>query len=43
MNSPRSNVKLKGQMNSEFDEFSIHRKADENKNPMKSKSSDLKL
>ena len=24
MNNARSNVKLKGQMNSEFDEFSIH-------------------
>ena len=23
MNSPRSNVKLKGQINSEFDEFAI--------------------
>ena len=26
MNSPRSNVKLKGQINSEFDEFAIHGK-----------------
>ena len=26
MNSPWSNVKLKGQMNSEFDEFAIHGK-----------------
>ena len=26
MNSPRSNVKLKGQMNSEFNEFAIHGK-----------------
>ena len=26
MNSPRSNVKLEGQMNSEFDEFAIHGK-----------------
>ena len=26
MNSPRSNVKLMGQMNSEFDEFAIHGK-----------------
>ena len=24
MNSPRSNVKLKGQMNSEFTQFAIH-------------------
>ena len=24
MNSPWSNIKLKGQMNSEFDEFAIH-------------------
>ena len=26
MNSPSSNVKLEGQMNSEFDEFAIHGK-----------------
>ena len=26
MNSPRPNVKLEGQMNSEFDEFAIHGK-----------------
>ena len=26
MNSPRSNVKLEGQMNSEFDEIAIHGK-----------------
>ena len=26
MNSPRSNVKLKGQINSEFNEFAIHGK-----------------
>ena len=36
MNSPWSNVKLEGQMKSEFDEF-----ADEKRNPMKQKSSDL--
>ena len=42
MNSPRSNVKLKGQMNSEFNEFTP-RKADENRNLMKLKSSDLEL
>ena len=42
MNSPWSNVKLEGQMNSEFDEFDPL-KADEKRNPMKPKSSDLKL
>ena len=26
MNSPRSNVKLEGQINLEFDEFAIHEK-----------------
>ena len=42
MNSARSNVKLKGQMNSKF-EFAIQRKADEKRNTMKSKSSNLEI
>ena len=42
MNSPWSNIKLEGQMKSEFDEFAT-RKADEKKNPMKPKSSDMEL
>ena len=43
MNSARSNVKLKGQMKSEFDEFINPQKADEKRNTMKVKSSDLEL
>ena len=42
MNIPWSNVKLEGQMNSEFDKFAPW-KADEKRNPMKPKSSDLEL
>ena len=41
MNSARSNVKVKGQMNSEFDEYP--QKADERRNSMKPKSNDLEL
>ena len=42
MNSAWSNVKLRGQMISEFDEFAT-RKADETRNRMKLESSDSKL
>ena len=42
MNSARSNVKLKGQMNLEFDEFPVG-KAYEIRNGMKPKSSDLQI
>ena len=41
MNSARSNVKLKGQINLEFNAYP--RKADEKRNPMKPKPSDLEV
>ena len=43
MNSPWSNIKLEGQMNSKFDEIAIHEKAEEKRNPLKPESSDFEL
>ena len=43
MNSVRSNVKLKGQMNLEFDEFAIHGKLMKGEESNETKSSDLEL
>ena len=42
MNSARSNVKLKDQMNSKFDEFAIHGKLMKEESN-ETKSSDLEL